>query len=30
VIPFNNIVPHETAPGEFNLDAGLGDLALLE
>jgi hypothetical protein len=30
VMPFYNIVPHETAPGEFARDAGLGDLALLE
>jgi len=30
VMPFYNIVPHETSPGEFNRDAGLGDLALLE
>jgi hypothetical protein len=30
VMPFYNIVPHETAPGEFNRAAGLGDLALLE
>ncbi len=30
VMPFYNIVPHETAPGEFERDAGLGDLALLE
>jgi hypothetical protein len=26
VMPFYNIVPHETAPNEFNRDAGLGDL----
>src|SRR5262250_1739691 len=30
VMPFYNIVPHETSPNEFNRDAGLGDLALLE
>jgi hypothetical protein len=30
VMPFYNIVPHETAPGQFERDAGLGDLALLE
>ena len=30
VMPFYNIVPHETAPNEFARDAGLGDLALLE
>ena len=30
VMPFYNIVPHETAPGEFNRAAGLGDLALVE
>jgi hypothetical protein len=30
VMPFYNIVPHETAPGEFNRATGLGDLALLE
>jgi hypothetical protein len=30
VMPFYNIVPHETAPGEFERTAGLGDLALLE
>jgi len=30
VMPFYNIVPHETAPGEFERDAGLGDLTLLE
>ena len=30
VMPFYNIVPHETAPNEFERDAGLGDLALLE
>jgi hypothetical protein len=30
VMPFYNIVPHETAPGEFERAAGLGDLALLE
>jgi hypothetical protein len=29
-MPFYNIVPHETAPGEFERDAGLGDLTLLE
>ena len=27
VMPFYNIVPHETSPGEFARDAGLGDLA---
>src|SRR5215470_17702427 len=27
VMPFYNIVPHETAPGQFARDAGLGDLA---
>src|SRR5262249_56398357 len=26
VMPFYNIVPHETAPNEFARDAGLGDL----
>ena len=30
VMPFYNIVPHETAPGNFERAAGLGDLALLE
>jgi hypothetical protein len=30
VMPFYNIVPHETSPGEFTRDAGLGDLALVE
>ena len=30
VMPFYNIVPHETSPGEFNRAAGLGDLALVE
>ena len=30
VMPFYNIVPHETSPDEFARDAGLGDLALLE
>jgi hypothetical protein len=30
VMPFYNIVPHETAPGEFERATGLGDLALLE
>ena len=30
VMPFYNIVPHETAPGQFARDAGLGDLALVE
>ena len=30
VMPFYNIVPHETSPSEFARDAGLGDLALLE
>src|SRR5262249_48911751 len=30
VMPFYNIVPHETAPNEFNRAAGLGDLALVE
>jgi len=30
VMPFYNIVPHETAPDEFNRAAGLGDLTLLE
>jgi hypothetical protein len=30
VMPFYNIVPHETSPGEFARDAGLGDLILLE
>jgi hypothetical protein len=29
-MPFYNIVPHETAPNEFERAAGLGDLALLE
>jgi len=30
VMPFYNIVPHETAPGQFERTAGLGDLTLLE
>ena len=30
VMPFYNIVPHETARGEFERAAGLGDLILLE
>ena len=30
VMPWYNIVPHETSPGEFARDAGLGDLTLLE
>src|SRR5262249_37282067 len=30
VMPFYNIVPHETVPNEFNRAAGLGDLTLLE
>jgi hypothetical protein len=30
VMPFYNIVPHETAPRQFARDAGLGDLTLLE
>ena len=30
VMPFYNIVPHETSPDEFARDAGLGDLTLLE
>jgi hypothetical protein len=30
VMPLYNIVPHETAPGQFERAAGLGDLALLE
>ena len=30
VMPFYNIVPHETSPGEFARDTGLGDLTLLE
>src|SRR5262245_35014010 len=30
VMPFYNIVPHETAPNEFNRATGLGDLALVE
>src|SRR5215831_19545017 len=30
VMPFYDIVPHETAPNEFERAAGLGDLALLE
>src|SRR5262245_41375178 len=30
VMPFYNIVPHETAPGQFSREAGLGDLTLLE
>ena len=29
-MPFYNIVPHETVPGQFERAAGLGDLALLE
>ena len=29
-MPFYNIVPHETAPGEFEPATRLGDLALLE
>jgi hypothetical protein len=30
VIPFYNIVPHETAPGEFKRAAGFGDITLSE
>ena len=30
VMPFYNIVPHPTASGEWERDAGLGDLALVE
>jgi hypothetical protein len=30
VMPFYNIVPHETGPNQFERDAGLGDLTLLE
>jgi hypothetical protein len=30
VMPFYNIVPHETAPDQFERAAGLGDLTLLE
>jgi hypothetical protein len=30
VMPFYNIVPRETAPGQFERAAGLGDLALVE
>jgi hypothetical protein len=30
VMPFYNIVPHETAPNQFARDTGLGDLTLLE
>ena len=30
VIPLYNIVPHETAPGEFERTAGFGDIILLE
>jgi len=30
VMPFYNIVPHETSRAEFARDAGLGDLTLLE
>jgi hypothetical protein len=30
VMPFYNVVPHETSPDEFARDAGLGDLTLLE
>ena len=30
VMPWYNIVPHETSPNEFARDAGLGDLTLLE
>src|SRR5215813_1829819 len=29
-MPFYNIVPHQTAPGQFERTAGLGDLTLLE
>ena len=30
VMPFYNIVPHETAPGQLERTTGLGDLTLLE
>jgi hypothetical protein len=30
VMPFYNIVPHETASGQFERTAGLGDMILLE
>jgi hypothetical protein len=30
VMPFYNIVPHPTVSGEWERDAGLGDLALVE
>jgi hypothetical protein len=30
VIPLYNVVPHETAPGEFDHTAGFGDIVLLE
>ena len=30
VIPLYNIVPHQTAPGEFERTAGFGDIILLE
>src|SRR5215469_14996582 len=30
LMPFYNIVPHETAPGQFERAAGLGDLAVVE
>jgi hypothetical protein len=30
VMPLYNIVPHETAPGQFERTAGLGDMILLE
>ena len=30
VMPWYNIVPHETAPGKFERATGLGDLALVE
>ena len=30
VMPWYNIVPHETAPGQFERATGLGDLTLLE
>ncbi len=30
VIPLYDIVPHETAPGQFETTAGLGDMILLE
>src|SRR5262245_45439738 len=30
VMPFYTIVPHETAPGQFERTAGLGDMILLE